>query len=352
VQTFVVAIPANFIADDEQAARTHQQVAERLAQVPGVMSVGLSSSITMDGEDNANPLMVEEFPDREGALAALRRFKSFAPGYFETMGIRQVAGRPITWADVYDRRPVVVISEPLARAYWKDPSDAIGKRVRVTPQLPWLEIAGVVSAERDDGLNQSATPIVYWPMLNEIYRWRTMAYAVRSTRVGAPGFSRELAQAVWAVNPNLPLAAVQTLEEIQAVSMARTSFALVMLGIASIVALLIGVVGIYGVIAYTATQRTHEIGVRMALGAQIGDVRRMFLRHGLLLTGVGIALGLGLAVVVTRVMSAFLFGVEPIDPITYAVVSGALAAVALLAAYLPARRASRVDPVVALRADV
>jgi predicted permease len=352
VQTFVVAIPANFIADDEQAARTHQQVAERLAQVPGVMSVGLSSSITMDGEDNANPLMVEEFPDREGALAALRRFKSFAPGYFETMGIRQVAGRPITWADVYDRRPVVVISEPLARAYWKDPSDAIGKRVRVTPQLPWLEIAGVVSAERDDGLNQSATPIVYWPMLNEIYRWRTMAYAVRSTRVGAPGFSRELAQAVWAVNPNLPLAAVQTLEEIQAVSMARTSFALVMLGIASIVALLIGVVGIYGVIAYTATQRTREIGVRMALGAQIGDVRRMFLRHGLLLTGVGIALGLGLAVVVTRVMSAFLFGVEPIDPITYAVVSGALAAVALLAAYLPARRASRVDPVVALRADV
>jgi predicted permease len=352
VQTFVVAIPANFIADDEQAARTHQQVAERLAQVPGVMSVGLSSSITMDGEDNANPLMVEEFPDREGALAALRRFKSFAPGYFETMGIRQVAGRPITWADVYDRRPVVVISEPLARAYWKDPSDAIGKRVRVTPQLPWLEIAGVVSAERDDGLNQPATPIVYWPMLNEIYRWRTMAYAVRSTRVGAPGFSRELAQAVWAVNPNLPLAAVQTLEEIQAVSMARTSFALVMLGIASIVALLIGVVGIYGVIAYTATQRTREIGVRMALGAQIGDVRRMFLRHGLLLTGVGIALGLGLAVVVTRVMSAFLFGVEPIDPITYAVVSGALAAVALLAAYLPARRASRVDPVVALRADV
>jgi putative ABC transport system permease protein len=352
VQTFVVAIPANFIGVPEQAARLHRQVAERLAQVPGVMSVGLSSSITMDGENNANYLMVEEFPDRAGVAAPLRRFKSFAPGYFETMGIRLIAGRSITWTDIYDRRLVVVISEPLARVYWKDPSEAIGKRVRAASQLPWREIVGVVGAERDDGLNQPATPIVYWPMMNETYRWRTMAYAVRSTRVGSPGFPRELAQAVWSANPNLPLAAVQTLEDIQALSMARTSFALVMLGIASSVALLIGVVGIYGVIAYTATQRTREIGVRMALGAQIGDVRRMFLRHGLLLTAIGIALGLCVAVVVTRVMSAFLFGVGPIDPITYAVVSATLAAVALLATYLPARRASRVDPVIALRADV
>jgi predicted permease len=352
VQTFVVAIPANVIDDPDRAARTHQQIAERVAQVPGVMSVGLSSSITMDGENNANPLMVEEFPDREGALPALRRFKSFAPGYFETMGIRHVAGRPMTWADVYERRPVVVISEPLARAYWSDPSDAIGKRVRVTPQRPWREIVGVVAAERDDGLNLPATPIVYWPMMNDTYRWRTMAYAVRSTRVGTPGFPHELAQAVWSVNPNLPLAGVQTLEDIQASSMARTSFALVMLAIASSVALLIGVVGIYGVIAYTATQRTREIGVRMALGAQIGDVRKMFLRHGLVLTATGIGLGLCVSGVVARVMSAFLFGVGPMDPITYAVVSGVLAAAALVATYLPARRASRVDPAIALRADV
>ena len=180
----------------------------------------------------------------------------------------------------------------------------------------------MVGDERDDGLNQPATAIVYWPMLNESYRWRTMAYAVRSTRVGTPGFLRELEQAVWSVNRNLPLANVQTLEEIQARSMAQTSFALVMLGIAASVALLIGVVGIYGVIAYAATQRTREIGVRMALGAQTGDVRRMFLRHGLSLTATGIALGIGVAVVLTRVMSAFLFGVGPMDPMTYAVVSG------------------------------
>jgi ABC-type antimicrobial peptide transport system permease subunit len=165
------------------------------------------------------------------------------------------------------------------------------------------------------------------------------------------GFLRELEQAVWSVDRNLPLANVQTLEEIQARSMAQTSFALVMLGIAASVALLIGVVGIYGVMAYAAAQRTREIGVRMALGAQPGDVRKLFLRHGMALTATGIALGIGVAVMLTRVMSAFLFGVGPMDPLTYAVVSAALSAVAQLAAYLPARRASGVDPLVALRAD-
>ena len=167
-----------------------------------------------------------------------------------------------------------------------------------------------------------------------------------------PAFVRELEQAVWSVDRNLPLANVQTLEQIQAQSMGQTSFALVMLSIAASVALLIGVVGIYGVIAYTVAQRRREIGVRMALGAQIADVRKMFLRQGLSLTTIGIALGIGLAVMLTRMMSAFLFGVGPMDPITYAAVSGTLTAAALLATYLPARRASRVDPIVALRADV
>ena len=353
VQTFVIATPEGLIADPQQAARTHERVAERLARVPGVTSVGLSSSITMDGEDNGNPIEVEGAPLPEGQRTPLRRFKSFAPGYFETMGNRLVAGRSITWSEIHDRRPVIVISGMLAREYWKEPSSAIGKRVRAMQRgAPWREIVGVVGDELDDGLNQPATAIVYWPMLNESYRWRTMAYAVRSHRVGMPGFLRELEQAVWSVDRNLPLANVQTLEEIQAHSMAQTSFALVMLGIAASVALLIGVVGIYGVIAYAAAQRTREIGLRMALGAQIGDVQRMFLRQGLSLAATGIALGIGIAVVLTRVMSAFLFGVGPLDPITYAVVSGGLAAIALLATYLPARSASRVDPSVALRADI
>jgi ABC-type antimicrobial peptide transport system permease subunit len=188
-------------------------------------------------------------------------------------------------------------------------------------------------------------------MLNEVYRWRTMAFAVRSTRVGTPGFVRELEQAVWSVNPDLPLATVQTVEDIQATSMAQTSFALVMLAIAASVALLIGMVGIYGAVAYSAAQRTREIGVRMALGAQTGDVRIMFLRHGLWLTVVGLAIGIGIALALTRVISAFLFGVGPMDPITYVAVSIVLAGMTLVATYLPARRASRVDPIVALRAE-
>jgi putative ABC transport system permease protein len=352
VQTFAIAIPSTLISDDDLAARTHERVAERLAQVPGVVSVGLSSSITMDGEDNTNAIHVEDFPVPEGQLPRLRRFKSIAPGYFETMGNHLVAGRSITWSEIYERRPVIVISSALAREYWGEPARALGKRIRSNPGTPWREIVGVVGDERDDGLNQPPTAIAYWPMLNETYRWRTMAYAVRSTRVGTSGFLRELEQAVWAVDPNLPLADVLTLEEIQSRSMAQTSFALVMLGIAASVALLIGVVGIYGVIAYAAAQRTREIGVRMALGAQTRHVRTMFLRHGLALTATGIALGIGVAVVLTRVMASFLFGVGPVDPITYAVVSVVLAAVALLATYLPARRASQVDSVIALRAEI
>ena len=351
VQTFVIAIPPGLTSDDPLAARTFESVAERLSQVPGVASVGLSSSITMDGEDNTNPLEVEGVPvPKDGPL---RRFKSVAPGYFETMGIPVVAGRSITWSEIHERRPVIVISAPLAREVWGEAARALGHRVRVCCgwDTEWREIVGVTGDERDDGLARPPTAIVYWPMLNERYPWRTMAYAVRSGRVGTPGFLRELEQAVWAVNPNLPLAGVQTVEEIRAHSMAQTSFALVMLGIAAGVALLIGVVGIYGVIAYAVAQRTREIGIRMALGAQIADVQRVFLRQGLWLTASGILMGIGVAIVVTRVMSTFLFGVGPMDPVTYAAVSATLAAVALIGTYLPARRATRVDPLAALRAE-
>jgi predicted permease len=353
VQTFVVAIPPGLIADDQRVARTYESVAERLSQVPGVSSVGLSSSITMDGEDNGNQIEAEDAPIPDGQRAPLRRFKSVGPGYFETMGNRLVAGRSITWSEIHERRPVILVSAALAKAQWGDVASAIGKRVRAPLQdAPWREIVGVVGDERDDGLNHPPTAIVYWPMLNESYRWRIMAYAVRSPRVGTPGFLGELAQAVRSVDRNLPLSNTQTLKEIRARSMAQTSFALVMLSIAASVAILIGVVGIYGVIAYAASQRTREIGLRMALGAQLGDVRRMFLRQGLVLTSIGIALGIGVAAILTRVMSAFLFGVGPLDLVTYAAVSATLAAAALLATYLPARRASLIDPIVALRADV
>jgi hypothetical protein len=203
-------------------ARTHDEISARLRQVPGVTSVGLSSSITMDGEDNGNPLGVEHVNVPDGQMPPLRRFKSIAPGYFETMGNPLAAGRAITWTDIYQIRPVVIVSEVLAREYWGSAANALGKRVRGLGPT-WYEIVGVSGNERDDGLNQPATAIVYWPLLNRIYSRRAMAYAVRSSRVGSPGFLRELQQAVWSVNPHVPLANVLTLDEIQAESMAQTS---------------------------------------------------------------------------------------------------------------------------------
>ena len=353
VQTFRIAIPPQVTADPRQAARTYESIAERVRQVPGVMSVGISSSVTMDGEDNGNPIDLEEFPRAQGELPKLRRFKSIGPGYFETMGNPMAAGRPITWEDIHQNRPVIVVSKALAREYWGEPARAIGKRVRGGGGggSPWREIVGVSGDERDDGLNLAATAIVYWPMVSESYQRSSFAFVVRSTRVGTPAFMREIQQAVWSIDRNLPLATVQTLDEILAQWLAQTSFVMVMLAIAAGVALLLGMVGIYGVIAYMAAQRTREIGIRMAIGAQLSDVRALFLRHGLWLTVIGITVGVALSLVLTRVMSALLFGVKASDPMTYIAVSGTLAAVALFATHLPARRAARVDPIVALRAD-
>jgi putative ABC transport system permease protein len=213
-------------------------------------------------------------------------------------------------------------------------------------------VIGVVGDERDDGLDQPATGILYWPLLNDFgYTPSMLVYSLRSERVGDPGFVRELNEAVWSVNPDLPVSDVRTLDEIRAQSMASTSFAMVMLAIAAGIALLLAVVGVYGVIAYVAVQRTREVGIRLALGAQVGNVRAMFLRYGLGLTAVGIVVGIAAAILLTRVLSALLYGVSPTDAVTYLAVSAVLIAAALLATSLPVRRASRVDPVIAMRAE-
>jgi predicted permease len=357
VQTFRVAVPEALAKEPEQSVRVHQQIVERLLAVPGVERVGLSSSITMDGGNNNDPIFVEDKPSPEGQIPPLRRFKFVAPGYFETVGRRLVAGRVIAWPDIYQGAGVVLVSENFAREFWKDPSKAVGRRIRQSPKNPWREIVGVVADERDDGLHLPAPAVIYWPMLvrdfwdSPVNVQRTMGYVVRSARLGSPSFMRELQAAVWAVNPNLPLANPRTLDEIRSRSMAQTSFALTMLAIAGGVALLLGVVGIYGVIAYIAAQRTREIGIRMALGAEAAQVSRLFLRHGMTLTAIGLAIGVATSIGLTRFMSTLLFGVSATDPATYAAVSAILGSVALLATWLPARRAAKVDPMAALRAD-
>ena len=356
VQTFRISVPESLAPDPDQTARLYEQVAGQLRRLPGVTSVGVSSSITMDGSDSNDPIFVEHITP-EGTIPPIRRFKWIGPGYVETMGNRLVAGRALTWNDSFQRRQVVMISENLARELFGTPAAALGKRVRQSPSNPWREIVGVVAAEYDNGPHRGATPIVYWPIVMNDY-WdfptfvaRSMAFAVRAGRPASAGFLREMQQAVWSVNANLPLANPRSLEELRSGSMAQTSFALTMLGIAASVALLLGVVGIYGVIAYIAAQRTREIGVRMALGAQASDVRRLFVGHGVKLVGLGLVIGIAAALASTRLMSALLFGVGPMDPVTYAAVSLLLGTVALVATYLPARRAARLDPVAALRTD-
>ena len=358
VLTMRISIPESLVEDPIQTARLHQEISERVAQVPGVRSVGVTSSVTMDGYDSNDPVFIEDFPTPEGRIPPMRRYKWIGPGYFETLGNPIIAGRALTWNDSYTKAPVAVISENLAREFWKEPALALGRRFRNTPSSPWRTIVGVAGNERDDGVTRAAPTIVYWPtVVDQLWSQgamvsRTLAYAIRSERSGSPTLLKEVQQAVWSVNPNLPVANVQTLEEIQAESMAQTSFALVMLSIAAAVALLLGVVGIYGVISYIATQRTREIGIRMALGAARSDVSSLFLRHGLVLSAIGIVLGIGGAAGLTQLMSSLLFGVQPLDWVTYVSVAVGLGATALVASYLPAARAARVDPSVALRYEI
>lgn len=303
-------------------------------------------------------MLLEDFPQPEGQVVQSRRMKWISPGYFETMGTRLLAGRAMSWNDVYGYVPVVLINERMAREFWKTPAAAVGRRLRESARNPWRQIIGVVADERDDGVAQEAPPIVYYPMLVKnfwtapVHAQATLSYVIRSPRADSAAFVREIRQAVWSVDRSLPLAEVRTMAEWSRRSMAQTSFALVMLGIAAAVSLVLGVVGVFGVISYIATQRTREVGIRVALGAQPADVTRLFVRHSLLLAGTGIVVGVGAAALLSRLMASLLFGVSAFDPATYLAVSTGLGVVALVAGYVPSRRAARVDPMAALRSDL
>ncbi len=330
----------------------------RLQEIPGVGSVGASTSLTMDGYRDSDVLRIEDFPVIPPRLPLVRRFKRITGGYFEVMQNPVLAGRPIEWSDVHARAPVAVVTENFAEEYWEGAAAALGRRIGVgaTSDNPtWWEIVGVVGNVQDDGVSEPAEPVIFWPMATRAFHgpqlfWpRNMSFAVRTSLSPATSLLPDVRAAIGAVNPNLPLAEVRSLNDILAQSMARTSFTLVMLAIAAAVALALGLVGIYGVVSYVVSQRTREIGVRMALGADRRDVSRMVLRQGMILAGIGVVVGLVAAAGLTRLMSSMLFGVEATDPVTFGVVAAMLTAVALVASYLPALRASRTDPLEALR---
>lgn len=361
VLTFRVSIPSAEMEDPALAAQTHQEMLRAVHALPGVASASITSSVTMDGYDSNDPLESEARPVAGDQIPPLRRYKFVGAGTFATLGNRMLAGRDLTWADIDQRAKVVIVTENLAREEWGDPASAVGQRVRQAfgegREGPWYEVVGVAADIRDNGIGRDPVATVYWPQVMEefydapVFTSRSMAYAVRTASVSPTSLLPSVREAVWSVNPNVPLAQVRTLDEIAQGSMAQTSFTLVMLAIAAGVALFLGAVGIYGVISYVVSQRTREIGVRMAMGAESADVSRMVLKQAGALAGLGVLVGLGAAAALTRLMASLLYGVSPLDPVTFGSVAIALSAIALLASWIPAWRASRVDPVVALRSD-
>jgi predicted permease len=359
VETVNLFIPQQVTQDLHTVARMQRDIADRLAAIPGVTSVGFSAAMPMDGDDPNWDLVTVEGKTYPGGEGPLRLYNYVSPGYFKTLGTRQIAGRDFTWDDLEQVRPMVMVSESFARENWGSAQAAIGKRVKKYQDSPWQEVIGVVEDVHVHGADEKAPAIVYWPavfydrfrdppLMNGL---RFASYAIRSSRAGTQGLLSQMQQAIWAVNADLPLAQVGTMQQLYARSMARTSFTLVMLAIAGSMALALSIIGIYGVISYSVSQRTREIGIRLALGAQKDGLRWMFVRSALALTGIGVLIGLGAAAALARLMASLLFGVSPLDPISFAAVPMVLAAAAALASYLPACRAIAVNPADTLRAE-
>ncbi len=358
LQVMRLSIPETLVRDSTTVVRMQNSILDKLAAIPGVSSAGFAASVPMSGTEPSWDEILIEGKNYVGDNPPMRLYNYVSPGYFRTAGTRLVAGRDFTWAEVYGVRPIGIVSEGLARELWGSPRAALGQRFQEFPGTPWHEVVGVVQDVRENGVDQVSPATVYWPSLmgdpaapEKLGAWRTVYFALRSHRAGTQAFINEMQQGVWSVNSNLPVADVSTMQEIYSESMARTSFTLVMLAIAGTMALALGIVGIYGVIAYAVSQRTREIGIRMALGAKKSELVWMFVRSALLLTGVGVAIGLGAATALMRLMRTLLFGISPLDPVTFIAVPVVVVAAAALASYLPARRTTAVDPVVALRAE-
>jgi len=358
VLTMRVAIPSTEVPNAEETALAFEEIWRRLGEIPGVAAVGASSALTMDGFERWGFIWTEDRPISLEVAPPTRRFKSISEGYFEAMGNPVLAGRPILWRDIHERARVAVVTRNFAEEYWGSPEAAVGKRISTgDPANPvWQEVVGVVGDVHDDGVQEPAPTVVFWPYVSELdgrtIVVRTLSFAVRAADGrGALGLVDEVEEAVWAVDADLPVARLRTLDAILAESMARTSLTTTMLLVAGVVSLLLGLVGLYGVVSYSASRRTREIGIRIALGAERTRVSLMMLSQAARLVTLGAVLGLAAAMTLTRLMSSLLYGVEATDPLTYAAVATLLVGTALLACYVPARRAASTDPVVAIRSE-
>lgn len=359
IQTVRISIPEAQTPDPERVSRMQADIVVRLATIPGVAAAAFATALPMELEFRNGIVVAVEGKTPVDQIPPNRTTKYVSPGLFASLGTRLIAGRDFTWNDVFNQRRVAVVSENMARENWGEPGNALARRIRIGRDGPWTEVVGVAENVYDDGVHRQAPPTVYLragveaPARAEGTATvrRGITLAIRSTRAGTEDFVREITAAIHGVNPSLPLARVQTLNVVYKRSMARTSFALVLLGTAGAMALTLAIIGVYAVLAYAVAQRRKEVSIRVALGAQPGMVRMLFVRQGLRLTLAGGAIGLAAAAGLSSWISSLLYGITPLDPSTYAVSAAILLAAALAASYIPARGAALADPMETLRSD-
>ncbi|HEX6315017.1 MAG TPA: ABC transporter permease [Gemmatimonadaceae bacterium] len=357
VATFWLSLPRARYAGDSAIVQFWSVLTARAAALPGVRSVGITSRLPLVQTGmNQNPFYAEGDAESATKIPPLQLYTNTDRDYFETMGIPLIAGRPFERLGV-QHGGEAIISQRTAEQFWKDPTGraAIGKRFRSLPGAPMHTVIGVVGTLRDTALAGAPTAAVYFPISADrdtLYGQgqRTLALVVRTT--GDPAMIRNPVQAlIRELDPTLPAFSVRTMPAVVRDSMAQLSFMILMLGAAAVATLLLGAVGLYGVMAYVVSLRTRELGVRVALGASPRSVAAMMTGQGLALTLAGVVAGLVLFAVAARFLRAFLFGVAPGDPLTLALASSLLVAIAAIASWIPARRAARVDPAEVLRAD-
>ena len=347
VITMSLVLPVAKYREEPQRAAFYQDLVQRVKANPGVESAALVSYLPLGGANASDSYLVEGVPEPAPGQEYDGRYRVATPDYFRTMGISLVRGRGFTDQDKAGATPVVVVNETLARKHWPG-EEAIGKRIRFYGPLeraPWMEIVGVVRDVKHE-LNIPIEPEYYLPHAQDA--WTGMVLVAR-TSVDPSSLAPALRQHVWAIDKDQPVFDVKTMQEVRSASVALYSFSSVMLGIFAVVALLLASVGIYGVMAFAVTQRTQEIGIRMALGARTADVLKLVVKHGMKLALLGLLIGLAGSWAITRFLEKMLVGVEPTDLLTFSVVSVFLLLAAFVACYLPARRATKVDPLVALR---
>ncbi len=347
LMTMTMVLPSAKYKEPAQKVAFYSDLVQRAQNVPGVQSAAAVNYIPLGGSNSSDDFLVEGVPEPPPGQEYGGRYRVCTPDYFQTMGITVLRGRSFTHQDKVDTTPVVIVNETLAKKHWPN-GDAIGKRIRFYGQPdknPWMQVVGVIQDVKHD-LNLAVTPEFYLPYAQD--PWTSMVLVARTT-VEPSSIAGALRQQVWSIDKDQPVFEVKTMDEVRSGSVALYSFSSVTLGIFAGVALLLASIGIYGVMAFAVSQRTQEIGIRMALGAQTRDVLKLVIQHGMGMALLGIGIGLLGAWGLTRFLKQLLVGVTTTDLLTFGVVSGCLLVAALLACFIPARRATKVDPLVALR---